>query len=451
MVTQGDSPSLKATRRRGARFLQAVGFLVAAGMLLIAAREVPFEDQWVLTSMEGRELRLSGDIHGSWRAEWVRFLPHKESGELPPGLLGVLDEPADELLAALESPLGVWVHPSGVAPVLSDSDDPSQWQPPSRVRWPLRASLQPGLGLVLRDLQASGLVWALVCVLLCVLSIVTRWWCLLARMGCSNSWLTCLRLTFVGMFFNVLLPGSTGGDLARGFAVIRNHSERRAAALASVVMDRVIGLLAMFLLATVAVALADDRFRFLLPWVGGAAATMVVGLVSFAHPGLRRWIGEGLGLDGWMGRLPQGRRLLALEESMRLVLVAPRTLALALLMSLLNHLLATTAIVSLAVAFGASLGFHEFLCISTVANTITAVPISPGGLGVGEVLFGSLFDVAGSLYMLGVATSLTYRLLLMVAGLLGGVALLLPGGDQLKEQYRAGQAAALSSSDTSED
>jgi uncharacterized membrane protein YbhN (UPF0104 family) len=82
-----------------------------------------------------------------------------------------------------------------------------------------------------------------------------------------------------------------------------------------------------------------------------------------------------------------------------------------------------------------------------VANTLTAVPISPGGLGVGEVLFGSLFEVAGSVYMLGVASSFTYRLVMMAAGLLGGLALVLPGGGSLMADFREGHRVARANGD----
>ena len=68
-------------------------------------------------------------------------------------------------------------------------------------------------------------------------------------------------------------------------------------------------------------------------------------------------------------------------------------------------------------------------------------------IGVGEVLFGSLFEVAGSLYMLGVASSFTYRLVMMAAGLLGGLALVLPGGNSLLADFRAGQRAAKAHGD----
>jgi uncharacterized protein (TIRG00374 family) len=208
-------------------------------------------------------------------------------------------------------------------------------------------------------------------------------------------------------------------------------------------MDRLLGLWAMIVLASVAVATADERFSFLLPWTMGAAIALSVGLLAIAHEGVRSLIR----VEFILRRLPQGRRLLDLDANVRDVLRRPWELAFALVLSFGNHVFATAAIYSLGRAFGANLTFHDFLCVCTVANTLTAVPISPGGLGVGEVLFGSLFEVAGALYMLGVASSFTYRLVLMATGLLGGLALVLPGGGSLLADFREGNRAAKANGD----
>ena len=71
-----------------------------------------------------------------------------------------------------------------------------------------------------------------------------------------------------------------------------------------------------------------------------------------------------------------------------------------------------------------------------MANTLTAVPISPGGLGVGEVLIGGLFQLGGGMRLLGVASSFVYRLVLASLGLAGGVFLLLPGGSAMRRKFR---------------
>ncbi len=63
-------------------------------------------------------------------------------------------------------------------------------------------------------------------------------------------WANTLRLTFLGLFFNLVLPGITGGDLPKALMVVREHPERRAHALASVVIDRLLGLWVLLVLGT---------------------------------------------------------------------------------------------------------------------------------------------------------------------------------------------------------
>jgi hypothetical protein len=409
--------------------------LIAASLLWLAASRVPWVDELLLggADADGAAISLQGDMVGDWRDTWVLF--HFQPGSLAPDspLRGsILDD-------ALQDGGPLFVSRHGLAEV--NSETPTI--PPDRVSLPAEVTLKPGMPSAFMRLDPGPIACALGFVLLCVLSIVTRWWRLLALTGCATPWLSCVRLTFVGLFFNTILPGSTGGDLARAYVVVRDHPERRAGALVSVVMDRLLGLMAMTVLATAAVATADERFSFLLPWILGATTMLAVGLLAIAHEGVRRL----LRVEKILQRLPQGRRLLDLDSNARAVLRRPAELAFALTLSIANHLFATAAIYSLGRAFGADLTFHDYLCVCTVANTLTAVPISPGGLGVGEVLFGSLFEVAGSVYMLGVASSFTYRLVMMAAGLLGGLALVLPGGGSLMADFREGHRVARANGD----
>jgi uncharacterized membrane protein YbhN (UPF0104 family) len=427
---QGQSPV------RG-RILRILSLLVAGSLLWLAATRVPWRDELSVApgaaGGEGVQVVFEGDLQGDWQADWALF--RFAAGTLPDDspLRGTLLE------TALVAGGRVWTHRQGLAEV--NVDDPGS--PPEQVTWRASVTWRPGMPSAFRRLEAAPIARALGFVLLCVLAIVTRWWRLLALTGCATAWMTCLRLTFVGLFFNTVLPGSTGGDLARAYVVIRDHPDRRAGALVSVIMDRVLGLVAMTLLASAAVATADERFAFLLPWTLGASMALIGGLLVFSHPGLRRL----LRVEHLLGKLPQGRRLLDLDSNIRAVLRSPGALLMPLVLSLANHLCATAAVYSLGRAFGADLSFHDFLCVCTVANTLSAVPISPGGLGVGEVLFGSLFELAGSLYMLGVASSFTYRLVMMAAGLLGGLALVLPGGGSLLAELRAGRRAAAAHED----
>lgn len=398
-----------AAGRRGRVLVRLLGFAVAAVLLFVVVQNVPWKDSLVVRADPAAEGEtFHGEILGDWKRDEVRFrfspVPVIPEGSVLSGhaLAGAATEGG--VVTAAEDALG------GV---------------PFSVEW------RPGMPRAFRELDLSGLLPAFGFVVLCTLFIVTRWWRLLALCGCGTTWWTAFRLTYVGLFFNVVLPGSTGGDLARAYVVVRDHPERRANALMSVLMDRILGLVAMAMLATIAIY-TNDALEDLRIWVLLAFLAMVAGLAAFVNPTLRRLVR----FDAIVERLPQARRLKKLDSALRDHADHPGEIALAVVLSLGNHLAAAAAVFWLARAFGEKvLDFHDVLCVATVANTLTAVPISPGGLGVGEVLYGTLFRLAGGMYMLGVAASFTYRLLLMGVGLLGGVVLLLPGGAEVRRDF----------------
>ena len=62
-----------------------------------------------------------------------------------------------------------------------------------------------------------------------------------------------LFCTAIGLFFNIVVPGLTGGDLVKAVLAARDHPERKAAAMISVLVDRLIGVLVLVLLGAVAI------------------------------------------------------------------------------------------------------------------------------------------------------------------------------------------------------
>ena len=70
-------------------------------------------------------------------------------------------------------------------------------------------------------------------------------WC--GRSGCRSPARGVVRLGLVGYYYNSFLPGSVGGDAVKMFFLARGHPERKAAAVATVAADRLIGLFGLIL------------------------------------------------------------------------------------------------------------------------------------------------------------------------------------------------------------
>lgn len=393
------------TKKRALAWLRTA---FALGLLAFGAWLVPWRDR-LSWSEAGTTLEAPGEILSDWRKDSIRFRP-------APGLAvepGWPPEVASAIAAGAEVDV---VRPSDGTP-----PDPAV----GRLDW------KPGMLRVFRDVEPSGLWSALLLIFTGALVAITRWWRLLAIAGCRTRWTSALRLSFLGFFFNLVLPaGITGGDVIKAVLVVRENPDRRADAFVTVVVDRALGLLVLMGLAAAVVLASGERFAELrLPVVLAFVAALIV-LWVMLHPGPRRWLRLGALLE----RMPQRERLKAIDQALRIYAQHPFELLVAVALSAVNHICIGAAIFFLGHAFGDTLTFVEYIGVAAIANTISSVPVTPAGWGVGEWAFGSLFHILGSPSTLGVAVSVAYRLLTAVPGLVGGLFLLLPSGRGVRRE-----------------
>jgi glycosyltransferase 2 family protein len=86
-----------------------------------------------------------------------------------------------------------------------------------------------------------------------------RWQILLRVQGIRISWWRMYGLLMVGLFFSLFIPGGTGGDLVKGYYLLKEAPVgRKTSAALSVVMDRLLGLLGVALLTGTITAMRWD-------------------------------------------------------------------------------------------------------------------------------------------------------------------------------------------------
>ncbi len=83
-----------------------------------------------------------------------------------------------------------------------------------------------------------------------------RWHILIRALGIDARLVDTLRLGALGFALNFVAPGSIGGDFFKAIFLAHGHPGRRPEAIATVVADRVVGLLTMLLLASAGILLA---------------------------------------------------------------------------------------------------------------------------------------------------------------------------------------------------
>jgi uncharacterized protein (TIRG00374 family) len=203
---------------------------------------------------------------------------------------------------------------------------------------------------------------------------------------------------FVGMFFNLLLPTSVGGDVVRAW-YLDGRSGRRLAAFLSVFVDRFSGLLVLLALACV----ADILCPIALPlWIEASiwatAGCAVMGLLSV--PALARHLAvwsleQGAPITlarSWCGGVmarckratTQALRVLAIFRGRTPLLLS--TTALSLLVQALNILLVWL----IGQAIGVTVPASYYGIVVPMVTLLTLLPVSLNGMGVregGMVLF----------------------------------------------------------------
>jgi hypothetical protein len=208
--------------------------------------------------------------------------------------------------------------------------------------------------------------------------VVTRWRLLLAAQGIGLSWPAAARLSLVGLFFNLVLPGSVGGDAARFLGTVEHAPGRKHRLALSLLQDRIMGLGALLLLlsvflVTVRPDLVGDRaLRSVEVGVPCACAAF------FAFAGAFRLLGGSL--EAAAGDSPEGWAGLGLRA---LSEVFPRRVFLkSLALSLANHAVFVATGWLVANALGIPITYGVAAIVFCVTALALSLPITIAGLGV---------------------------------------------------------------------
>lgn len=289
-------------------------------------------------------------------------------------------------------------------------------------------------------LQTADYLWLLpgiISVGIACLLQTERWRLLLKVQGISLGWFRTLRIYLIGLFFNLFLLGATGGDVVKIFYAMRETASKKSAAFLSVVVDRMMGLLALVVIAAV---LCTLRFNELMakPVLMGSLALIMGVMVGVVFVG---FIVDRFQLAHKLPRwLPLHAKIIEFATAFSIYTRDLRTMGLTFALSVPAHLLNFLAFYFAARAFGAFAGPSGVLDIFSVLpiiNTITALPISLSGVGIREQLFYDLFHTLfGTTESVAVMISITGFMMTVFWALVGGCIYLVyrpSGGIHLKE------------------
>ena len=237
-----------------------------------------------------------------------------------------------------------------------------------------------------------------------------RWAILLRTQNIHLPFRDVARLTMIGHFFNLVVPGAVGGDLIKMAYAARRTPGKRTEAVFTVVLDRFLGLFGLFILAAMMVLTSlpfllglEGRFRTL------QIAAFVVGMGSIAGivGAIAIELRQRLLSHPWIaGVVDVGKRVLPgrmvetierLSESLELIRQNRVQVGTALLLALLVHTSLALSLFTAGRAVGeAQLTFPDYLLTTQVANAIAAIPITPAGVGTRDAVIAMFFNAMGT-------------------------------------------------------
>ena len=273
---------------------------------------------------------------------------------------------------------------------------------------------------------------ALAFLIIAIISNAIKWDILLKAQGIRVPLRALVNYTFVGQFFNNFLPANVGGDIMRGFGLAR-YTEQSAEAAVSVIVDRIIGLLAFMFTAMVAALLAANIIPEQQAATGGplaqiltqieilaiiGMAIMITGFTVILSHRLRQLVGKLFVLKFLHPLQPLYQHL---SDAFGAYRYQYKALLWAFTVGVGTVLL--TGLIDIAIVAGLHgelEPIYIFLFNPIIAIALIA-PISIGGLGTGSVLYVELYGLVGAPALLIFALSLVKQIVLYLGSLPGGV------------------------------
>lgn len=217
-------------------------------------------------------------------------------------------------------------------------------------------------------------------------------------------------INLIGLFFNNLLPGATGGDAIKFFYIFK-HTGQGVATAGSVFMDRLAGFTSILIIGFISAMANLGKLRgtgidYFVP-----VATAAFFIANFAIFSLRL-----------------GKRFSTISkfyDYFHLYIRRKRTVFLALLLSIVLQVFSIFAVYVIARSLKLEVTLVQCLIFIPIITVIISVPISISGLGVREGAFVLLFGIAGVDKNMALALSFGWFLSSIISSLPGLIVYLL--------------------------
>ena len=261
---------------------------------------------------------------------------------------------------------------------------------------------------------------------------IWRWQLLLDVQGIRLPFSKITALSMIGIFFNLVIPGAVSGDLIKMLYIAPQAKGRTTEAVLTIFLDRVLGLLGLFLVGLVSIVISLKFLMSAEPVIQLGALTVGVGCICLM-------LGWGLmEYRKHFQRVPIVANLInrierfvpeKIKEAVTRFILAldiygdsRQVVVKAIILSMLVHVCLSLTV------FCVGRGFHEtklsanrYFLSTQVANAVGAIPITPSGIGSRDVAFKLFLEGGGADAHKAAIIPIFYSFVLASWSLIGGL------------------------------
>lgn len=250
-----------------------------------------------------------------------------------------------------------------------------------------------------------------------------RWHALITTQGLQTSRFATLKLYFIGIFFNLVMPGGVGGDVIKGYYFVKKNPQARTSAMTTIFMDRLIGLYVMILMAAMAMTIhmkevfEQDQLKNLYYFVIGLfTVSTTLGLLLLFSPVFLK-----LSANSMLNKIPLIHKMRKAFLVFKSYGSFPITIFYAAALSFVAQICSILFITYVGNKSGIlDLPLEAYFFLAPLGFIATAIPIAPSGIGIGQAAFLFLFDAYAKVQTdLGSLVITVFQFMNFVVGLIG--------------------------------
>ncbi len=228
---------------------------------------------------------------------------------------------------------------------------------------------------------------------------------LLAGQAIHITYWDAVKLTYIGLLFNTALPGAVTGDVVKGYYIIREQGQKqKIPAIATILLDRFVGLSGLILVAGASLVLNagmhDSSGSLAIKSLQGLVTGLGIVVLAFYAYVMVDFEKDGKDRDPMrfaLNTFPRLQFLVNIYDAIRIYRHHPGILFRTVFASVVVHLFAVTSFILLAGAMHESgISLPQYFLLVPLGLITTALPVAPGGIGVGHAAFLALFHLVGS-------------------------------------------------------